>query len=102
MPGMLVRKYRIIIAMLCSVTYSCQTLFDPIECNPQAPLSTEFSWQEYWSGVPFPTLRDLPGLEIEPMSHALVVKFFTTETSGKPMFITSTGRVTSTDNCSDQ
>ena len=26
----------------------------------QAPLSTEFSRQEYWSGLPFPTPGDLP------------------------------------------
>ena len=26
----------------------------------QAPLSVEFSRQEYWSGLPFPTPRDLP------------------------------------------
>ena len=26
----------------------------------QAPLSMEFSRQGYWSGLPFPTLRDLP------------------------------------------
>ena len=26
----------------------------------QAPLSIEFSRQEYWSGLPFPPARDLP------------------------------------------
>jgi len=32
----------------------------------QAPLSMGFSWQEYWSGLPFPPLGDLPdpGIEI--------------------------------------
>ena len=28
----------------------------------QVPLSLEFSWQEYWSGLPFPTPGDLVGL----------------------------------------
>ena len=28
----------------------------------QAPLSIEFSRQEYWSGLPFPSPGDLPGL----------------------------------------
>ena len=31
----------------------------------------EFSRQEYWSGLPFPSLEDLPYPEIEPGSPAL-------------------------------
>ena len=31
---------------------------DPMDC--QAPLSMEFSVQEYWSGLPFPSPGDLP------------------------------------------
>ena len=34
----------------------------------QAPLFMEFSWQEYWSGLPFPTPGDLPNPGIEPAS----------------------------------
>ena len=34
----------------------------------QALLSMGFSRQEYWSGLPFPSPRDLPDLEIEPTS----------------------------------
>ena len=34
----------------------------------QGPLSMGFSRQEYWSGLPFPTLGDLPNPWIEPMS----------------------------------
>ena len=37
----------------------------------QAPLSMGFSRQEYWSGLPFPSPRDLPNLGIEPRSPAL-------------------------------
>ena len=37
----------------------------------QAPLSMEFSRQEYWSGLPFPSPWDLPNLGIEPQSPAL-------------------------------
>ena len=37
----------------------------------QASLSMEFSRQEYWSGVPFPSPGDLPNPEIEPRSPAL-------------------------------
>ena len=34
----------------------------------QAPLSVEFSSQEYWSGLPFPTPGDLPNPGVEPVS----------------------------------
>ena len=34
----------------------------------QAPLSMEFSGQEYGSGLPFPSPGDLPDSGIEPMS----------------------------------
>ena len=44
----------------------------------------EFSRQEYWSGLPFPFREDLPYPGIEPISPALVGRFFTTEPSGKP------------------
>ena len=34
----------------------------------QAPLCMEFSQQEYWSGLPCPSLGDLPDTGIEPAS----------------------------------
>ena len=37
----------------------------------QAPLSMQFSRQEYWSGLPFPFPGDLPNVGIEPGSPAL-------------------------------
>ena len=37
------------------VTQSCPTLCDPWTIAHQAPLSMEVSWQEYWSGLPFPS-----------------------------------------------
>ena len=39
-------------------------------------MSLEFSRQEYWSGLPFPSPGDLPGPGIEPMSPALAGRFF--------------------------
>ena len=36
----------------------------------QAPLSVEFSRQEYWSGLPFSSPGDLPNPGIEPGSPA--------------------------------
>ena len=51
----------------------------------QAPLSMEFSRQEYWSGLPFHSPLDLPDPGVEPKSYALSSKFFTTEPTGKPL-----------------
>ena len=38
--------------------------------DSQAPQSMAFPRLEYWSGVPFPTPRDLPDTGIEPTSLA--------------------------------
>ena len=50
----------------------------------QAPLSMGFPRQGHWSGWPFPSPGDLPSPGIEPVSPALVGRFFTTEPPGKP------------------
>ena len=42
----------------------------------QAPLSTGFSRQENWSGLPFPSTEDLPDPGIEPRSPALAGRFW--------------------------
>ena len=42
------------------VTKLCPTLETPWIVAGQAPLSMEFSRQEYWSGLPFPPPGDLP------------------------------------------
>ena len=55
---------------------------DYIAC--QVPLSTEFPRQEYWSGLSFLSPGDLPNPEVELISPALAVGFFTTELPGKP------------------
>ena len=49
----------------------------------QAPLSVGFSRQEYWSGLPFPSPRDLPDPGIEPGSPALEADALTSEPPGK-------------------
>ena len=56
----------------------------------QAPLSTGFSRHEHWSGLPFPTPKDLPDSETESASltsPALTGRFFTTEPPRKPLSI---------------
>ena len=50
----------------------------------QAPLSMEFSRQEYWSGYPFPSPGDLPNSGIEPRSPALQADTLLSEPPGKP------------------
>ena len=47
-----------------------------------------FSMQEYWSGLPFPSLGDPPDPGIEPaspVSPVLQVDSLPTEPSGKPL-----------------
>ena len=43
---------------VCSVTQLCLTLCHPWTMAHQVLLSMEFSRQEYWSGLPFPTFID--------------------------------------------
>ena len=66
----------------------------PTFCNPyglwpgQALLFMEFFRQEYWSGLPFPTLGELPdpGIKLASLaSPALVRGIFTTVPPGRLM-----------------
>ena len=50
----------------------------------QAPLSMEFFRQEYWSGLPFPSLRHFPNPGIEHRSPALQADSLPSELPGKP------------------
>ena len=51
----------------------------------QAPPSMGFSRQEYWNGLPFPSLGDLPDPGIEPRSPTLEADALTSEPPGKPL-----------------
>ena len=56
----------------------------------QAPLSMEFSKQESWNALPFPTPENLPDPGIKPTSlapPALAGGFLTTVPPGKPLLI---------------
>ena len=62
----------------------CSALCDPMDCACRAPLSVGSSRQEYWSGLPRSSPRDLPdpGLELASlMSPALAGGFFTPSTT---------------------
>ena len=67
---------------LCAKSLSHVQLFATLwTAALQAPLSTGFSRQEYWSELSCPPLGDLPDPGIEPMSltsSALAGGFFTT------------------------
>ena len=51
----------------------------------QSPPSMGFLRQEFWSGLPFPSPRDLPDPGIKAASPALAGGFFTTESLGLPL-----------------
>ena len=64
---------------MCSVVSDSET---PWTIGHKAPLSMEFSRQEYWSEFPSPGDLSNPG--IKPVSPASAGGFFTTEPPGKP------------------
>ena len=70
-----------------SVCVSCSVVSDSFAnlstVTRQAPLSMEFSRQEYWSGLPFLTPGDLSDLGIEPESPTLQADSLPSEPPGK-------------------
>ena len=76
-----------ILGMLCVL--SCFSHFQllatvwTVAC--QAPLSTGYSWQEYWSGLPFPSPGDLPGPGIKPMYPASQADSLPLSHQGSPL-----------------
>ena len=64
---------------------SCLTLYNPVNCSSQAPVSMGFSRQEYWSGVPFPYPGDHPNPGTEPRSPELQADSLPTELQGKSL-----------------
>ena len=74
-------------------TKLCLILSTPWTVAHQTPLSMGFPRQEYYSGLSFPSLGELPNPGIEPASPALQAvsciagRFFTTEPRGKPSAI---------------
>ena len=74
------------------VQYTCVLSCVPRSVTPwtvatQSPVSGGFSRQEYWSGLPFPSPRDLPNPGFKPVSPALAGRFFITCPPGKPCIL---------------
>ena len=61
--------------LLCSVLSCVKIFVTSMDCAPPGPLSMEFSGQEYWSGLPFPSPGDLLDPGIKSVSPALVGRF---------------------------
>ena len=53
------------------IAQSCPSLCDLMDCSPPGPPSMAFPWQEYCSGLPFPSPGDLPNPGIKPGSPIL-------------------------------
>ena len=68
-----------------SVSY-VQVFATPWTVLHQTPPSKEFSKQEYWSGLPFPSPEDLPDPVIKPRSPALLAHALPSESPGKPYY----------------
>ena len=66
------------------VTKSCLTLATPWTVACQTSLSIGFSRKEYWSGLPFPSLGNLPDPGIKSGSPALQADSLPSEPPGKP------------------
>ena len=66
------------------VAQSCPTLCEPMDCSPPGLLSMEFSRQEYWSGLPFPSPGDVPDPGIEPGFPALQEILYCLSHQGRP------------------
>ena len=71
-----------LILVMCDEAFSFAA---PWTIAHQAPLSTEFSKQEYWSGLPFLSPGDLPDAGIKPGSPALQADSLLSEPPGKPI-----------------
>ena len=76
-------EYTMLLCVCVQLLCRVQLLVTPWTVAHQVPLSVEFSRQEYWSGLPFPTPGDLPNSGIELASPALASRFFITVLPGK-------------------
>ena len=60
-----------------------KSLGPPMDCSPPSSSCMEFSRQEYWSGLPFPSPGDLSNPGMESGSPALLTDSLLSETPEK-------------------
>ena len=85
-------------SVLCCATslLSCPTLCDPMDCSLLGSSSMGFSRQEYWRGLLFPPLGDLPdpGVELASLNVSCVGRQVCILVSpGKSVHILRNGRL---------
>ena len=75
-----------LLPLLCSAQSLSRVRFSatPWTVARQAPLSGGFSRQEYWTGLPCPSLGDLANPGIKPRSPLLQADSLRAESPGKP------------------
>ena len=82
------QKQTTTMAIVCCCCLVTEVIYDsfviPWTVACQAPLSMEFSRQEYWGGLPFPSLRDLSDPGIKPTSPALEGRLLPLSHQGSP------------------
>ena len=77
--------YVFCICHLYLVAQSCPTLCDPMDCSPPgSSVHGNSPGENNWSGLPCPTLRNLPNPGIEPRSPILQLDTLPAEPQGKP------------------
>ena len=84
------RHYNHCILCVCSVTQSCLTLYDSMDCSLPGSSDHGTFLARTLEWVAISSSRDLPDPEIKPVSPespALAGRFFTTVSPGKPMIM---------------
>ena len=72
---------------MCSISQSCPTLCDPMDYSLLGSSAHGIFQARMLSGLPFPSLGDLPNPGIKPtslISPVLAGRFFTTAPPGSP------------------
>ena len=77
--------FQSVLELCVLIAQSCPTLDNNMDYSQQAPMSMEFSRQEYWSGLPFSSSGDLPHPGIEPRPPTLQAESLPSEPPGKPL-----------------